>query len=172
MSERDDRQQAVLNWVVLAFGPDHAYSRPQRATRFLEEAIELFQTCQGDPAMAHSLIDYVFAKQAGIPADEIGDVGLTLLSVASLFDVNADEAEARKVAETLVKDPEEMAARNREKNAAGFDASAYPIKPITLLGAPSGSRATLCPLHPHLTKTTGDGSRCCMRDGCNWTWRP
>lgn len=123
---RDERQAKVLHWVVCAFGPDHAYSRPQRATRFLEEAIELFQSCQGDPAMAHRLIDYIFAKQAGIPADEIGDVGLTLLSVACLFDVSADQAEARKVTETLAKDPAEMAARNREKNEAGFDAGAYP----------------------------------------------
>lgn len=127
MTERERRQKAAYDWTVKAFGPDHANSKPQRATRFIEEAIELYQTCGGDQAMLHRLVDAVFDKPPGDILKELGDVGLTLLTVAEISGFDADFAEASVVADALVQDPEIMFARNAAKNAAGFDAGAYPV---------------------------------------------
>lgn len=127
--ERSDRQKAAYDWTVDAFGPEHAMSAPMRATRFIEEGIELYQTCGGNRVMLHRLVDFVFNKPPGDLKKEIGDVGLTLLTVAELSGFDADVCEAMVVAEALATDPAAMRARNAVKNAAGFDAGAYPVEP-------------------------------------------
>jgi NTP pyrophosphatase (non-canonical NTP hydrolase) len=120
---RDARQQIVSGWCALSFGVGAASSVPQRAIRLLEEVIEAYQAAGGDPAMAHKLIDFVFARPVGELNKEIGAVGLVLLSLANAADVSADEEEAREVARVLAKPPTHWAARNANKNAAGFDTS-------------------------------------------------
>lgn len=125
---RLNRQNQVFDWVTKAFGPDHANSLPQRATRFLEEAIELYQAADGDLDMAHRLLDFVFNRPVGELDKEIGAVGLTLLSVAAAAVVNADECEIAEVERVLGIDPAIFAKRNREKNEAGFNAEAYPVE--------------------------------------------
>lgn len=127
---RKARQDRVFDWVTKAFGPDHANSMPQRATRFLEEAIELYQAAEGDLAMAHRLLDFVFNRPVGELHKEIGAVGFTLLSVAAAAGLSADQEEIREVDRVMSKDPAVFAQRNSEKNAAGFDAQAYPDKPF------------------------------------------
>lgn len=125
--DRDHRQHEVFDWVTSAFGPDHANSLPARATRFLEEAIELFQAADGDLEMAHQLLDFVFSRPVGELSKEIGAVGLTLLSVAATAGVSATEEEEREINRVTSIDPQKFAERNREKNEAGFNAEAYPI---------------------------------------------
>jgi NTP pyrophosphatase (non-canonical NTP hydrolase) len=125
---RPVRQELVFDWVTKAFGPDHANSLPQRATRFLEEAIELYQAAGGDRDMAHRLLDFVFARPVGELSKEIGAVGLTLLSVAAAADVSADAEERREIERVTSQDPAVFAERNREKNEAGFDAGSYPVE--------------------------------------------
>jgi NTP pyrophosphatase (non-canonical NTP hydrolase) len=125
---RPVRQELVFDWVTKAFGPDHANSLPQRATRFLEEAIELYQAAGGDRDMAHRLLDFVFARPVGELSKEIGAVGLTLLSVAAAADVSADAEERREIERVTSQDPAVFAERNREKNEAGFDAGSYSVE--------------------------------------------
>lgn len=146
--DRDQRQKTAYNWTVKAFGPDHANSASQRATRFIEEAIELYQTCGGNRAMLHKLADFVFDKPPGEPVKELGDVGLTLLTVAELHHVSADTAEMVAVLDVLRRDPAEMYARNAAKNAAGFDAGAYPDKPYT--EQPFNERRTVGGTSPYM----------------------
>lgn len=128
--ERDARQEWVFDWVTEAFGAEHANSLPARSTRFLEEAIELYQAAGGDLAMAHKLLDFVFSRPIGELPKEIGAVGLTLLSVAAAAGVNCDAEELREVDRVTSQDPAVFATRNREKNAAGFNAEAYPVWPL------------------------------------------
>jgi hypothetical protein len=78
--------------------------------------------------MAHRLLDYVFARPVGRIDKEIGQVGLTLLSVAAAAEYNAEAEERLEVERVLAIDPAIMAERNRAKNEAGFDAGAYPVK--------------------------------------------
>lgn len=138
---RQYRQMVAGHWCVKAFGPEHAGSVPQRAIRFLEEAVELFQAAMyGDDAlppevdaaeMAHKLIDYVFSRPVGHIGQELGGVGVTVLLLANAADLDADECEAAEVARVLSKPPEHFHQRNEVKNAAGFDVTggAYPTAP-------------------------------------------
>lgn len=121
MSERTDRQLKVAEWCLAAFGREHASSLPQRGVRLLEETIEAFQAAGGDPAMAHKLVDFVFARPAGELRQELGGVGVTLLALANAAGFNADEAEAAEVARVRSKPLSHFAKRNAEKNEAGFN---------------------------------------------------
>lgn len=119
--DRVERQQAVYDWCVSAFGEEHTNSLQQRAVRFLEEAIELYQACGGDRAMAHKLLDFVMDRPVGDVAQEIGQVGLMILSISKTAGVDPDAEELKEINRVLSKDPAIFAERNRQKNAAGFD---------------------------------------------------
>lgn len=126
---RDGRQKVVADWCAASFGVGAASSLPQRAVRLLEEVIEAFQAAGGDPAMAHKLIDFVFARPVGDLNKEIGAVGLVLLSLANAAGVSADAEEASEVGRVLAKPNSHWAARNANKNAAGFDTSPSSLQP-------------------------------------------
>jgi hypothetical protein len=121
IAPRDDRQAKTADWCAAAFGEAHASSVPQRAVRFLEEAVELSQACGVDRAMAHQLVDYIFDRPPGEPFQELGGVGVTTLALANALGVSADQAEAAEVARVLAKPLKHFADRNAAKNAAGFD---------------------------------------------------
>lgn len=120
MMTRDERQRRVWQWVRQAFGDAHC-SLEQRAVRFLEEALELYQAAGGSPTMAHSLITHVFSNPPGNIAQEIGGCGTTLLSVAEAAHVSADREEKRELQRVLSKPLAHFRERNERKNAAGFD---------------------------------------------------
>ncbi len=103
--DRSTRQRRVHAWCAAAFGLEHATAPQQRAVRFLEEAVELYQALGADRAMAHRLVDFVFARP---PGD------------------NADEAEAREIQRILAKPLAYFQARNQSKNAAGFNTLGTP----------------------------------------------
>ena len=124
VEDRSRRQVAVHAWCAAAFGADHAASVPQRGVRFLEEAIELYQACGCDPAMAHKLIDYIFAKPADPVERELGGVGLTLLALAQATGHDADACELAEFERVKTKSLEHFHARNATKNEAGFDVTA------------------------------------------------
>jgi hypothetical protein len=126
---RDDRQQQVAEWCAAAFGAEHQASVPQRGLRMLEEAIEAYQATNGDPAVAHKLIDYIFAKEPGELFQELGGLGVTTLALAAAAGMSADNAEQTEVERVLSKPLKHFWARNKVKNDAGFDATAYPSAP-------------------------------------------
>lgn len=92
----------------------------------LEEAIEAYQALCGDPAQAHRLIDYIYAKEPGKLFQELGGLGVTVLALAAAAGISADEAERTEIARVLAKPLEHFWERNKAKNDAGFDALAYP----------------------------------------------
>jgi NTP pyrophosphatase (non-canonical NTP hydrolase) len=126
---RDDRQLAVHDWCIAAFGKDHAASLPQRGVRLLEEAIELYQAAGCDEAMAHKLVSFVFARPPGTIAQELGGVGLTVLALAAAAGISADGEEKREFDRVSAKPLSHFHARNAAKNAAGFDVTGgdYPV---------------------------------------------
>lgn len=117
---RDQRQAMIASWAEMAFGREQATSLPQRGLRLLEEAIEAFQACGGDEAMAHKLVAFVFARPAGTVGQELGGVAVTVLALAAAAGLSADEEECREVHRVLSKPIGEFRARNESKNAAGF----------------------------------------------------
>lgn len=126
---RDERQKRVVEWCAAAFGTEHQASVPQRGLRMLEEAIEAYQALDGSPEAAHKLIDYIYAKEPGKLFQELGGLGITVLALAAAADLSADDAEKAELARVLSKPLEWFYARNEAKNAAGFDATAFPTEP-------------------------------------------
>lgn len=119
-TERDARQKRLVTWAEQAFGHDQASSIPQRGVRLLEEAIEAFQACGGDEAMAHKLVTFVFGRPPGTVGQELGGVAVTTLLLAAAAGLSADEEECREMDRVLSKPLREFTERNANKNAAGF----------------------------------------------------
>lgn len=117
---RDVRQRQIMNWAQAAFGVDEATSLPQRGLRLLEEALEAFQACGGDEAMAHKLAAFVFTRPKGEIGQELGGVAVTALVLAEAAGLSAEEEECREIRRVLSKPTSHFAERNANKNAAGF----------------------------------------------------
>lgn len=126
LESRDKRQEIVFQTITERFGPDHANSVPQRALRFIEEAIEACQAAGVDRDQLLKLVGFVYDRPVGELNKEIGAAGLTLLGLAAAAGLSADDEEDREVNRVLAMDPKEHAARNRFKNEAGFEHSAKP----------------------------------------------
>jgi hypothetical protein len=106
---RDDRQEAVKQWAVNAFG-EASLAVHERVARLLEEVIELAQAEQFPPDQIARLVDHVYSKPPGSREQEIGGIGVTLL---------AYEAEEREVLRVMSKTLEHFRARQNAKAAAG-----------------------------------------------------
>jgi NTP pyrophosphatase (non-canonical NTP hydrolase) len=119
-SSRNQRQSVIFEWGTKAFGADQMTSIPQRAARFLEEAIELAQACDLDKTMAHKLIDYIYDRPPGERRQELGGVGVTVMALAEALGESADECEAAEVERVLSKPTSHFTERNKAKNDAGF----------------------------------------------------
>lgn len=117
---RDQRQALIADWARAAFGEAEATGLPQRGIRLLEEAIEAFQACGGDEAIAHKLVKFVFARPPGEVGQELGGVAVTALALAAAAGLSADEEECREIQRVLGNPLSEFTARNASKNAAGF----------------------------------------------------
>lgn len=120
LMRRDDRQEIVGRWCREAFGEDHATNVEQRAVRLLEEAIELYQAAGGSRSMAHALVNYIFDREPGKVAQEVGGVSVTLLAFCEAAMLSADGEERREIDRVLSKPPEHWRKRNDIKDAAGF----------------------------------------------------
>lgn len=120
LESRPIRQSVVATWCAAAFGADHASSVPQRAVRLLEEVLEAYQAAGADKMMAHSLVDYVFSRPVGEMDQELGGIGVTLLALAAAAGHDAEAAETKEVMRVLAKPLKEFAARNKQKDEAGF----------------------------------------------------
>lgn len=64
----------------------------ERAYRFLEESVELFQSVGMEKEDAYKVVDYVFGRPVGEPSQEIGGTMVTLLALASHLGLDVNEA--------------------------------------------------------------------------------
>ena len=115
-------QQRVAEWMQQAFIPSLYSNMTERGDRLLEEVLELLQSHGYDPARVATLVQYVFGRPAGEPAQEVGGVMVTLAGycfIAGLDMHAAGEAELARICQ-----PEVMAkirAKQEAKNALHFD---------------------------------------------------
>ncbi|WP_253279357.1 hypothetical protein [Comamonas testosteroni] len=84
-------QQRVQPWMMACFGAEISADRRERNHRFLEEALELVQSCGCTASEAHQLVEYVFGRPVGDPMQEAGGVMVTLaaLCLANNLDMHA-----------------------------------------------------------------------------------
>lgn len=93
-------QDRVQPWMMECFGPMIAGDREERNHRFLEEALELVQSCGCTANEALQLVDYVYGRDIGEPHQEAGGVMVTLaaLCLANALDMHeAGETELARV---------------------------------------------------------------------------
>lgn len=93
-------QARVQPWMLATFGAEISADTVERNHRFLEESLELVQACGCTVSEAHQLVDYVFGRQVGEQAQEVGGVMVTLaaLCLAQGLDMHsAGEAELARI---------------------------------------------------------------------------
>lgn len=115
------RQKAVTEWVESRFGVDVQTNVHERAMRFLEEAIELFQAADGKCTAedAHKLVDYVFSRPVGHQAQEIGGVMVTLYALAEQLWYKVDNCEADEINRIYTLPKRHFQKRQAKKKEAG-----------------------------------------------------
>lgn len=115
-------QAGVAEWMGQCFLPSLYSNMTERGDRLLEEVLELLQAHGYDSARVTTLVDYVFGRPVGEPAQEVGGVMVTLAGycwVAGLDMHAAGDAELARINQ-----PEVMAkirAKQDAKNALHFD---------------------------------------------------
>ncbi|ASD50446.1 hypothetical protein FDI24_gp164 [Acidovorax phage ACP17] len=93
-------QERVQLWMMACFGAEISADLGERNLRFLEEALELVQSCGCSVDEAHQMVDYVFNRPIGEPSQEVGGVMVTLaaLCLANSLDMHtASETELSRI---------------------------------------------------------------------------
>ncbi|MGJ7523297.1 hypothetical protein ACSFA0_22640 [Variovorax sp. LT1P1] len=75
-------QTRVEPWLLACFGPVKVGDEEVRNQRFLEESLELVQSCGCTASVAHQLVDWVYSRPSGHKAQEVGGVMTTLAALA------------------------------------------------------------------------------------------
>jgi hypothetical protein len=114
-SADDTFQQHVAPWMQACFGPAISADCIERGDRFLEEALELLQSGGYDRARVATLVDYVYGRPAGVPAQEVGGVMVTLAAYCLAAGLDMHEAGAAEL--TRISDPATI-ERIRAKQAS------------------------------------------------------
>lgn len=96
-------QNRVQPWLMACFGPMIAGDREERNHRFLEEALELVQACGCTASEAHQLVDYVYGRPVGEPAQEVGGVMVTLAALCLANDLDMHGAAETELARIWTK---------------------------------------------------------------------
>lgn len=100
-------QAGVRKWMNECFTPATVTNKRERAFRFLEEALELFQAMGCSQEEAQELLTYVFGRPVGEVAQEVGGVMTTLAALCNAADVNLNQAAVLEL--NRVNSPEVMA---------------------------------------------------------------
>lgn len=120
LSNRQQRQAEILQWANATFGVATASNTGERIRRFAEESIELVQASGLDKQSLHDIIDHVYAKPAGNVAQEIGQVGVSLLALAEHLEIQADEEEHKEFQRISSLSSEHWQARQNAKADKGL----------------------------------------------------
>lgn len=93
-------QLRVADWMRKVFSSVEVIDIRERATRAVEEVVELAQACDVSPETLHKLVDYVYARPVGEAGNEIAGSLVTLYATASALGLDADlelERELRRI---------------------------------------------------------------------------
>jgi len=85
-------QQRVQSWLMATFSMDVCRDQQERCHRLIEETLELVQSLGMTASDAHLLVDYVFNRPIGEPAQEVGGVMNTLAALCNAVDIDMEMA--------------------------------------------------------------------------------
>ncbi len=120
-------QTRVKPWLIECFGPAIASDREERNHRFLEEALELVQSCGCTASEAHQLVDYVFGRPSGEPVQEVGGVMVTLAALCLANNLDMHEGAEKELARINAPD---ALLKIRAKQTAKPKHSPLPTSPV------------------------------------------
>ncbi len=115
-------QGDVAGWMGKCFPPSLSSNMTERGDRLLEEVLELLQAHGYDSARVPTLVNYVFSRPVGEPAQEVGGVMVTLAAYCSVADLDmhaAGDAELARINQPEVMD--KIRRKQEAKNALHFD---------------------------------------------------
>lgn len=118
-----DYQGRVAEWIRNCFGPDANYDKAERAHRFMEEAIELYQACGQKKEDVLLLADYVYGRPVGAVYQEVGGVMVTLAALCDSQRIPMFDAASVELTRCF-----QNIAKIRAKNNAKKKNSALPGK--------------------------------------------
>lgn len=118
----DQFQVRVQPWMTACFGAAISADKVERGDRLLEEVFEALQSGGYDPARIAPLRDYVWSRNVGEPAQEVGGVMVTLAAYCLAFDIDMHTAGETELARIWTK-----VDQIRAKQAAKPVGSALPI---------------------------------------------
>jgi len=84
-------QKGVAMWMFKCFGLEISADKNERNHRFLEESLELVQSCGCTKDEAHQLVNYVYGRDVGDTRQEVGGVMVTLAALCQAHDIDMDE---------------------------------------------------------------------------------
>jgi hypothetical protein len=117
-----DFQAGVAEWARKCFDASLYCNMTERGDRLLEEVLELLQSKGYDSARVRTLVNYVYGRPVGEPAQEVGGVMVTLAAFCSVAGLDMKDAGAVELAR--IAQPEVMDKIRRKqalKNALHFD---------------------------------------------------
>ena len=85
-------QVRTHEWATECFGEATARDVRERNHRFVEEALELAQSCGMTAEDGHRLVDYVFGRSVGEKAQEVGGTMVTLAALCTAHDIDMMDA--------------------------------------------------------------------------------
>lgn len=115
-------QAGVSKWMGECFLPSLYSNMTERGDRLLEEVLELLQSHGYDRTRVATLVDYVYGRPVGEPAQEVGGVMVTLAGYCWVAGLDMHAEGAREL--ERITQPEVMAKIRRKqeaKNALNFD---------------------------------------------------
>ncbi|OCJ61385.1 hypothetical protein [Agrobacterium tumefaciens] len=115
-------QDGVAQWLLECFGPVIIADKTERADRFIEEALELVQSVGYPAERVMALLSYVYGRQLGEPAQEVGGTMVTLAAFCISHSIDMDEAAKTELARVWTK-----IEAIRAKQAAKPTGSALPV---------------------------------------------
>lgn len=96
------------------FGRKNVTTIQTRVFRFLEEAVELAQSLGCTEEEARRVVNYVFTRPKGDPAQEVGGTLVTLAVMCEALGLNMESCAENEYRRILSK-TEEIRARNKSK---------------------------------------------------------
>ena len=82
----------VSVWIKKCFNSEIVNNPTERSHRFLEESLELVQSCGYNKNDATKMVDYVFSREKGEKSQEVGGVMVTLAALCNVQKINMNLA--------------------------------------------------------------------------------
>ncbi|MGY4892336.1 UNVERIFIED_CONTAM: hypothetical protein EX528_18840 [Xanthomonas axonopodis] len=118
----DTFQAGVSKWMGECFLPSLYSKMTERGDRLLEEVLELLQSHGYDQTRVATLVDYVYGRPVGEPAQEVGGVMVTLAGYCWVAGMDMHAEGARELERiTQPKVMEKIRRKQEAKNALHFD---------------------------------------------------